>query len=101
MLPIFQSESKEMSLLQTQWASQINPILALPQSKSIILKDVSLVSGDNVINHRLGRKLQGWVVTRMKDSFVQLYDKQSTNNMSDLTLVLNSSGSGLIDLEVF
>lgn len=37
----------------------------------------------------------------MIGGFVQIYDKQDTNLMQDLTLILNSSGAGLIDLIVY
>lgn len=87
--------------MQTNWASQLNPLLSLPLNSSVLLQDIELVTGDNSINHKLGRKLQGWIVTRMIDGFVQLYDKQNDNNMPDKTLVLNASGSGTIDLIVF
>lgn len=101
MLPIFNTQIKELSLLQTQWASEINPVLAQPLNSGLVLENITLVSGSNTINHKLGRKLQGWIVSRMKNGFVQLYDLQNTNQMSDKTLVLNSSGAGLIDLIVF
>lgn len=88
-------------MLQTSWASQLNPLLSDPLSNSIMLADIVLKTGDNTINHRLGRKLQGYIVTRMQDGFVQLYDKQNSNQMPELTLILNSSGNGKIDLIVF
>lgn len=100
-LPIFHTEDKNISLLQTNWAAQLNPIIQLPLSNSILLPLISLSMGDNVINHRLGRNLQGWIVTRMENAFVELFDKQSTNQMKDKTLILNSSAVGLIDLIVF
>jgi hypothetical protein len=100
-LPSFNTQIVELSLMQSAWATQLDPILAQPLSKANKLTNISLVSGDNVINHKLGRKLQGWLVIGMHNSFVQLYDKQTTNNMNDLTLILNSSGTGLIDLLVF
>lgn len=101
MLPIFQTTDRDLSMLQTAWASVLNPLADSPLAKSIILTEIDLVSGDNIINHKLGRKLQGWWVVRMQDAFVQLYDKQSTNLMQDKTLILNSSGSSTINLVVF
>ena len=87
--------------MQTVWAQAINPTINSEINNGLILKDIVLKTGDNVINHKLGRDLQGWIVVRMQDSFVQLYDKQNANQMSSLTLVLNSSGNGKIDLLVF
>lgn len=100
-LPIFNTSIRELSMMQTQWSSQLNPVINLPLSNGIILTNVALKTGDNTINHKLGRILQGWIVVRMIDGFVQLYDKQSGNKMADKTLVLNSSGNGLVNLLVF
>jgi hypothetical protein len=46
--------------MQNTWATQLNPLLSQPQAQGFILKAVALVSGTNVINHLLSRKLQGW-----------------------------------------
>ena len=100
-LPIYQTQSKDLSMLQTNWAQQLNPVIELPTNQGVLLENVKLSTGDNVINHKLGRKLQGWQVVRMQDGFVQIYDKQNSNQMSNLTLVLNSSGTGTINLFVF
>lgn len=100
-LPIFTTEDKNMTLMQTNWATLINPVLSQPISQGLLLKDVTLASGDNTINHKLGRKLQGWFPTRFQSAFAQLYDKQNTNQMTDLTLVLNANGAVVVDLFVF
>ena len=100
-LPIYITSSKDLQLMQNAWSQQINPVIELPTNQGIILENVILTTGDNVINHKLGRKLQGWQVVRMQDGFVQLYDKQNSNQMSNLTLVLNSSGTGKVNLFVF
>lgn len=100
-LPIFQTAIRELSMLQTQWASQLNSIIAKPINNGIILPSVSLTVGANVINHRLDRKLQGWVITRMRTNFSEIYDTQDTNNIPDKTLNLNSSAAVVVDILVF
>lgn len=99
-LPIYQTDSKDLNLLQTNWSTQINPVLSLPINSGLFLKGISLVSGSNTINHRLGRKLQGWFITRKRAS-ASIYDLQDSNPRPELTLVLNSSGTVSIDLFVF
>lgn len=99
-LPIFQTNIKELSLLETQWASQINPFLLNPSLQSIILKNVSLINGTTTVNHRLGRKLQGWRLIRVRAA-ATIHDNQDTNQMQDKTLVLVSNASVIVDLEVF
>jgi hypothetical protein len=100
MLPIFKSEDKDLMLLQTKWASQINPVLSQPILNGSILFGVSLVTGNNVINHKLGRNLIGWILVG-NNSSVSIYDKQSTNPNINQTLILNSSGTATVNILVF
>lgn len=99
-LPIFKTDSKDLSLLQTGWASMLDPLIGLPQNDSIILKNVALLTGDNSVNHKLGRKLIGWVIIRSRAA-ATFYDKQDTNRTPALTLTLNASGAVTVDLLVF
>lgn len=100
-LQIFHTEDKDFQLMQTAWASILEPVLRLPVNSGTILKSIELTIGANVINHRLGRKLQGWIVVGMHDAYSNLYDMQNTNQMPDKTLILNSSAATSIDLLVF
>ncbi len=100
MLPIFKSDVQELNLLQTKWSSQINPVINNPPNKSIILENVILISGTTVVNHKLGRKLQGWTIIRQR-SGASIYDDQDHNQMPDLTLVLVSDASVVVNIEVF
>ena len=87
--------------MQVQWAQEINPVLSNPIVNGILLKDQVLAIGSNAINHKLGRKLQGWIVTRMQGTFSQLYDNQSGNQTPELTLALHSSAVTTVDIYVF
>lgn len=86
--------------MQTAWASQLNPVISNPSSQSLILQSVSLASGDNTINHLLGRKLQGWKIVRQRAA-ATFFDKQDSNSAPQLTLALNASGAVVVDIEVF
>lgn len=96
MLP--QKLTYEMML--TQWAQELNPLLKNPITSGIILKSVSLVSGNNVVNHLLGRKLQGWYIVRIRSAST-IYDTQDSNQTPQLTLNLVASAPVIIDLAVF
>jgi len=93
---------QRLTLTQTQqqWASIIDPVLANPINNARILKDISLVSGANVVNHLLGQALQGWIVTR-KSAATDIYDTQNTNQTPALTLNLNSSNPAVVSIMVF
>lgn len=99
-LPIYKTDDGSFTLMQTAWATQLNPIIALPQSSGVLLKQVSLVVGDNTIDHRLGRNLQGWQLVRIRASAI-IYDKQDSNQLQSRTLVLNSSAPVVVDIFVF
>ena len=81
----------------TRWKSLIDPILKNPLNSVFILEDISLKVGDNVINHRLGRKLRGWVLLDV-NAATTIYRSAPLN---DLTLTLNSSAVATISLGVF
>lgn len=83
-----------------KWASRLNPLLANPMNNGQMLNNVVLKSGDNVINHGLGHTLQGYLII-LNNAAVTFYDKQATNSMPDLTLVLVASGAATISLYVF
>ena len=87
-------------LAQDRWAAILNPLIKSPSNNRLILKNVNLIAGTNVINHGLGADLQGWNPIRVRAS-TTLYDLQDSNQMPDLTLVLVSSAAVTIDLEVF
>lgn len=99
-LPKFVDDNQVMQLLQTSWASKLDPLLLNPLSGGSLLKSVNLAIGSNIINHKLGRKLQGWYIVRQRAAS-SIYDSQDSNQMSNLTLVLNSSAAVTVDIYVF
>lgn len=97
-LPIMQDKNSVFMSMQTRWAALIEPFLSKPVINGVMLSDLNLVSGDNVINHRLQRNLQGYLVIA-QNAAAQFYQKTST--MPELTLVLNSSATVKVSLYVF
>lgn len=99
--------------LMTKWSALINPIITNPTNQANILHNIELVSGSNTINHKLGRKLQGWRISRRRQFIVatvptayDIYDIQDSNQIPTLTLTLTCSQGTqanpvIIDLEVF
>jgi hypothetical protein len=99
-LPIYQSDSPQMSLMQTAWAQQLNPLIGNPLNNGVLLKSVSLINGTTQVNHKLGRKLVGYIVTRQRAA-ASIHDSQDTNSMPALTLSLVSNADVTVDLWVF
>lgn len=101
-LPVTQSlgdtvGSDQFLMMQTRWKATLIPLLRKPLNGLVILPNVVLASGANVINHRLGRDPQGWMVLD-QNAAVTIYRSSPFNN---LTLGLTSSGAVTITLGVF
>lgn len=88
------------TLANPKWAATLNPIIGNPIVGGNLISGVAVSSGNNTINHGLGKKLQGYVVV-MNSANVTYYDRQATNSMPDLTLILVASGAATISLYVF
>lgn len=102
-----------IDLMQTKWASIIDPFLINPSLSTSILVKQPLVSGTNSINHLLGRKLQGWRIVRRRQfvstgspTAYDIYDLQDQNQAPNLTLLLTCdqgtpTNPVVVDIEVF
>lgn len=88
-----------IDLMQTKWAAELNPLLTVPITQGVALKGIVLVSGNTVINHKLGRLMQGYFIT--DQNAVASINRLSTAAFNDLTLTLSSTASVTINLWVF
>ncbi len=86
-----------LDMMQTKWASQLNPVLSIPMLSGLMLQNVVLKSGDNVINHLLGRMQQGTIITD-QTAASSIYRSKPFNST---TLTLNSSAACQVNLWVF
>jgi hypothetical protein len=88
------------NLLLTQWASELNPLIANPLAGAVLLSGISLNMGVNTINHTLARKLQGYIVV-MNSGDATFYDSQNINPTPQNTLILVASEPATVSLLVF
>lgn len=95
-----QAKDTDLNMVQFNIEQFVKPLVDNVLLNHVLIKDVMLDVGDNVIDHKLGRQLQGYLVVKKSDNS-NIYDKQTTNKTQTKTLVLNSSASVLISLIVF
>lgn len=100
-VPKVQTEDRNVNQLQSNMIPKINMLLGLPLNNGTLLTSVSLKTGSNTINTGLNRTLVGWIVTRFRGAWAQVYDTQSTNSTPNSTLLLNASAPVTVDLWVF
>jgi hypothetical protein len=96
-LPTFKDPNTNLMLMQSSWASQLNPVLKNPLTNPSLLSGISLVSGTNVINHHLGSTPVGWFITDT-NAAATIYRSQPFNST---TLTLTSSAPCVVSLAVF
>lgn len=97
-LPIFQQLTQNsFSLMQTAWKAALTPIIQNEINQGILLQDITLQIGDNVINHLLTRAQKGWMITDI-NGVASIYRSQPLN---DRTLTLNSSAVVTVSIWVF
>lgn len=66
-----------------------------------LLEGVALLSSaDNVVNHKLGKTLTGWLVVRQNASSI-IWDDQAANGRPQDYLILKCSANVTISLWVF
>ena len=87
-----------LSTMQTRWKSDLDPLLANPLNGISIL-DVILINGSNVINHKLGRTMQGWFPVDVQGP-ATIY-RPTTSPFNSLTLTLISSAAVAVSIGVF
>jgi hypothetical protein len=81
----------------TKWKSIIDPLLKNPTNNISLLTNIKLQVGNNIINHKLGKKPQGWIITDINGK-ATIYRSADFN---DKILTLNSSAVVTISLGVF
>ena len=76
-------------IAQTRWKSQLDPVLANPQTNMRIIPNVQLINGATVINHGLQQMQQGWILVDVQGA-ATIYRSQPFNS-TNLTLTSNAS----------
>lgn len=84
-------------LANPKWAATLNPLLRNPLNNISLLENIQLSTGENVINHLLGRVQQGWFLVDQQGS-AAIYRDAPFNSS---TLSLHSSASVLVSIGVF
>jgi hypothetical protein len=85
----------DLSHTQTQWASQLNPLLGNPIMRGLALNAISLVANvPQTLNHRLSRNQIGWIITD-QNAAAEIYRTQPFNAQ---TITLESSANVTINI---
>lgn len=89
-----------LNMIQDNVSNVVEPLTLIPLNSGQILSNISLVTGANVIPHKLNRKLVGWFIVRQRSAGT-VYDTQDTNTNPTVYLNLTASANFNVDLYVF
>lgn len=91
------STNLDWSLANSKWAATLNPFIANPMNSGQIIQDYVLKAGKNIINHSLGRTMQGWFIVDIQ-GVANIYRSAPFNAQ---TLTLTSSAAVTCSIGVF
>ena len=86
-----------LDMMQTKWAQELNPLLRNQLLQGVLISNISITTGVNVINNLLSRNQIGFIITDI-NAPVTLYRSQPLN---DKTLTLTASGPAVISIWMF
>ncbi len=84
-------------LMQRQWSSQLNPLLAVSLTQGSLLPNIALINGTVTFDHYLGRQMQGWIIVD-QNALANIYRSAPLNSQ---TLTLTSDAIVTISLWIF
>ncbi len=94
------SPNEEVTRLQTHIRTTLNPLLELPISDGLLHTYLSIETSDTVIDHKLGRQYEGFIITRLKSNSV-IFESSSTNDTPDRIIILKASATATADIYFF
>jgi len=99
-LKTIQPKEYELDVVQRnvkEFAGQLEKNVILD---GVLIEDIDLVSASsNTVNHKLGRKIKGWFITRI-DANANVWEN-STQPLPKSTIVLDTSANCKVSLYVF
>ncbi len=96
-LNLFKTPDQTLMLMQKQWTSELNPLLAVSLTQGSLLPNVNLIKGSNTFDHYLGRQVMGWFIID-QNSQASIYRSAPLNSQ---TLTLTSDAVTTISLWIF
>jgi hypothetical protein len=94
------SDNEEIVKLQDYIDEALGPILSNPLLNGVLLRNLNVQTGNNLIAHKLDRKPLGFFVIR-KRANINVWDSQDTEKLPNRFFSLESSGNGSIDIIIF
>jgi hypothetical protein len=88
--------------IQNNLENSFRSVEACPLLDGHLLEDIELPNGITDVDHKLGRELKGWFLTRTRNlAGGDICDKQSLHNETDKILRLSSTYAATITVDLW
>jgi len=91
------SPNEEVTRLQSHIKTTLNPLLELPISDGVLIKNLSIATSDTIVEHKLAREYEGFIITRLKSNSV-IYESDTANTFKDRKIILKASATATADI---
>lgn len=92
------SETPELDKVQNNIQIFSDSVVEIPLLDGILIKDVVLTTSETLVDHKLGREPQGWLIVK-KNAAQDIYESGST--LKQRFLSLTAAGTVTVTLWVF
>lgn len=93
-------EDQDLNRVQSNVEKALTPVLTNLLLDSNLVREVPLVVGTNVVDHKLGRAPIGYIITRQRAA-ANIYDVQDTNSTPSKNFLINSDAVTNVDVYFF
>jgi hypothetical protein len=96
------SDDERIESVQNSLENSFRSIESCPLLDGHLLEGIELPNGITDIDHKLGRALKGWFLTRTRNlAGGDICDKQSLHNIEDRILRLSSTYAATITVDIW
>ena len=86
--------------VQSNIHTAIRPLLRLPFADGVHKKDVSITTSDTLVNHGLGRNMEGYIITK-QNADTSIYVSNTSNGLTQYQPSLKAGASVTADIFFF
>ncbi len=95
-------DADDIASMQDSLERVLKPVSANPLLDGRLIEDIEIDGvSDTVVDHKLGRELRGWFLTRKSRAGAAVGDDQANNDTPELTLILLSAAAQTVSIWVF
>ena len=96
------TDDDSIESVQNSLENSFRSVEACPLLDGHLLEDIELPNGITDVDHKLGRELKGWFLTRTRNlAGGDICDKQSLHNETDKILRLSSTYAATITVDLW